>query len=334
MKLHMNKPRNILRKEDCEAITKLLDSGFSIKDALVVLKEKENEKAFDEIMNRLNDGESLHAFFYLYCPKSYVVLFESMSQCMPFLDSLLTCIEMHRAIEKSQKQIIDGMLYPSLLFLGMIVGMYLFNALILPNMITLLMGFQLKTDHLLVMHEVIQWIAEFLLWGTVLLFLIVMTALEKKHIVNTYCLVAKRFPDSILVHSVSAMFARFFLECLKRNVSTQNTLHILSQVKQQPCVSYIAKEIDEHLMRGETLIEAIQKTHIEKALLRFLKIAVFSSSSEEMLEGYLQMVEIRKQQAIKRYSTYIQLISYSVIAIVLIFVYQILMMPMTMLQNL
>ena len=118
----MNKPRNILRKEDCEAIAKLLDSGFSIKDALVVLKEKENEKAFDEIMNRLNDGESLHAFFYLYCPKSYVVLFESMSQCMPFLDSLLTCIEMHRAIEKSQKQIIDGMLYPSLLFLGMIVG--------------------------------------------------------------------------------------------------------------------------------------------------------------------------------------------------------------------
>ena len=61
---------------------------------------------------------------------------------------------------------------------------------------------------------------------------------------------------------------------------------------------------------------------------------MFSSSSEEMLEGYLQMVEIRKQQAIKRYSTYIQLISYSVIAIVLIFVYQILMMPMTMLQNL
>ena len=120
-----------MRKEDCEAIAKLLDSGFSIKDALIVLKEKENEKAFDEIMNRLNDGESLHAFFYLYCPKSYVVLFESMSQCMPFLDSLLTCIEMHRAIEKSQKQIIDGMLYPSLLFLGMIVGMYLFNALIL-----------------------------------------------------------------------------------------------------------------------------------------------------------------------------------------------------------
>ena len=145
-----------MRKEDCEAIAKLLDSGFSIKDALIVLKEKENEKAFDEIMNRLNDGESLHAFFYLYCPKSYVVLFESMSQCMPFLDSLLTCIEMHRAIEKSQKQIIDGMLYPSLLFLGMIVGMYLFNALILPNMITLLMGFQVETDHLLVMHEAIQ----------------------------------------------------------------------------------------------------------------------------------------------------------------------------------
>ena len=75
---------------------------ISTKSLKRALKEKENEKAFDEIMNRLNDGESLHAFFYLYCPKSYVVLFESMSQCMPFLDSLLTCIEMHRAICKSQ----------------------------------------------------------------------------------------------------------------------------------------------------------------------------------------------------------------------------------------
>ena len=51
MKLHMNKPKNILRKEDCEAIAKLLESGFSIKDAFVVLKEKENEKAFDEIIH-------------------------------------------------------------------------------------------------------------------------------------------------------------------------------------------------------------------------------------------------------------------------------------------
>ena len=53
----MNKPRNILRKEDCEAIAKLLDSGFSIKDALVVLKEKENEKAIKDSMN--NTGKKL-----------------------------------------------------------------------------------------------------------------------------------------------------------------------------------------------------------------------------------------------------------------------------------
>ena len=46
-----------MRKEDCEAIAKLLDSGFSIKDALVVLKEKENEKAIKDSMN--NTGKKL-----------------------------------------------------------------------------------------------------------------------------------------------------------------------------------------------------------------------------------------------------------------------------------
>ncbi len=323
-----------MKNEDCIAIQRLLESGFSLRDTLNVLKDKTNQIAFDSILTRLRDGEDLNSFFHLYCPKQYRSLFESFIQCMPFLESLTTCIEIVEAQQKNKKEIIQGMFYPVMLFVGMLVGVYLFNEFILPNMISLLAGFQLKSNQYVNMQIIIKYLIRILMILSSILMIIVFGMLQKNHIVSTYQFISQYFPNTILVQSISSKFARFFLECQKRNISTKDTLRMLCGLTQQPCISYIAKEIDEHLMNGETMMEAVKQTRMEETLLRFFRIAILSSSCEEMLEGYLKMVQIRKEQAIKRFSRYIQLFSYSLIGFVMIFVYQILMLPMSMLQNL
>ncbi len=253
---------------------------------------------------------------------------------MPFLESLSTCINIIQSEEKNRKEIIQGMFYPLMLFVGMLVGIYLFNEFILPNMISLLAGFQLDSNNYVVLQMIIKYIVRILMILFILVVGIVMCMVQKEHIVFTYKHISQVFPNSILVQTISSKFARFFLECHKRNISTKDTIQILMNIKEQPCISYISKQMNENLMNGESMMAAIQKTHMEEKLLRFFRIALLSSSCEEMLEGYLQMCQIRKEQSIKRFSRYIQLFSYSLIGMVMIFVYQILMMPMTMLQNL
>ena len=117
------------------------------------------------------------------------------------------------------------------------------------------------------------------------------------------------------------------------NVPTIQALAMLKALRNKPLVALIASELDRSLAEGEELIAAMSSPYVETALCRFMRIAVCSSECEAMLEGYLEMVQKRTEKQIRTFSRTVQLFSYTLIGIVLIFVYRILMMPMIMLQR-
>lgn len=315
-------------------LARLMETGFSMQEAIAITKDAQNKEIMQEIEQKLENGERIAEFFPAFLPNVYKVYFESFIRYMPFQESLTTSISIAKKEEKNRKQIMQGMLYPTLLLLGVLAGVYLFSETILPNMIRLMAGFQMDAETCEWMQSAIRICTKGFFACVLIVLVIVLIALEKKNIVFTYQKIAKLFPNSIFVQVISEQFARFFLECQKRNISTRKTLHILMHLKQQPCVSYIAERMDMYLNEGSDILDAIQKTEVEEALLRFLKISYYSSGSEEMLEGYLEMVQKRKVVAIKRYTKIVQFISYCVCGVVIVFVYQVLMMPMRMLQNL
>lgn len=163
--------------------------------------------------------------------------------------------------------------------------------------------------------------------------IIILVSLQKTNIVKTYRNVSRIRENAILVQYASSDFARFFLECERRGMSTSAILSVLKETKDKPLVAYIASEMDGHLLKGESFEEAVKACHVEKALLKFFRIAVYASDCTRMLEGYLDMVHLRTLAAIRRFSHCVQLVSYASVGIVLIFVYRVLMMPITMLQN-
>lgn len=332
--LRWNRRRQILRKEDCEAIARLMDNGFTLQECMNILEEKENTDVFRTITERLNQGEQLSSFFHLYCPPEYRGYFEGFIRYMPFQESLEAAIHIVKAEEKQRTEIIHGMAYPVLLFAGMMAGIWLFCRFVLPSMISMMSGFHMDGTSYMVLQKTILFVSQLFLFLMIFVVLIVIFALQKKNLVKTYQILAGKFPDSVFVQYASADFARFYLECEKRNVSTSEAMKILKTIDEKPLVAYIAGRMDEHLLKGETLEEAVRNAGVEAALLRFLRIAVYSSECEKMLEGYLDMVHMRTERSIRRFSRIIQLFSYSSIGFVLVFVYRILMMPMNMLQNL
>lgn len=331
--LHIHKQHHTLSKEDIKAIVSLMENGLSLQESMKILKDKTNESIFLSINEHLKHGETLTEFFYLYVPLKYRSYLEGFMKYMTFQEALSTSIDIVSEEEKNQQEIIRGMLYPTLLLIGMICGIFLFNEMILPNMITLMAGFSLDSNSYMSLQKLIRLLSLLLMVLSVLIIVILYFLLHKRNIVKTYCYISQVFPNSILSQNASEQFAQFFLECMKRNISTQNSLLILSTLKDKPLVSFIASCMDEHLNKGESLQQAIKVTHVEATLLRFFTVALYASDCEGMLKGYLEMVKIRKMNAIKRYSRNVQLFSYSIIGVVLIFVYRILMMPMNMLQN-
>ena len=332
--LLLNKPHHTFNCEQCETIARLMETGFSMKETMEIVADDSNKEIIQEIQEKLNHGEAVVTFFPSFLPKVYQTYFESFICCMSFQESLSTSIAITKKEEKNRKQILQGIMYPTILLLGVLAGVYMFSETILPNMIRLMAGFQMDAQTCEWMQKCIRLSTKSIMICFLIILVSISFALQKKYIVKTYQQIAKIFPNSIFVQVVSEQFARFFLECQKRNIPTRNALQILMRLQQQPCVSYIAKKLDQYLNVGSDILEAMQKTEVEEALLRFVKISYYSSGSEEMLEGYLEMVQKRKEQAIRRYTKVVQCISYGVCGVVIVFVYQVLMMPMRMLQNL
>ena len=92
--------------------------------------------------------------------------------------------------------------------------------------------------------------------------------------------------------------------------------------------------MDTELLSGKNMIEAMKNKYIDDRLSRFIKIAINTSELNMMLDGYIMQFEKRFKKYMNKLSLGIQLTSYILVGIVIIFVYQILFIPMSMIGGL
>lgn len=325
--------QTLLTKDDCNSLISLMDNGFSLQDSMDLIDCNNTNMAFIKIKKRLMKGEQLSNFFAQYLPKTISAYFGGFIKWMPFIESLKLTMQIIDCENKSKKEIIKGMLYPCILLIGVLVGILVFNTTILPQMITMMNGFGLENNNYKEIAQIITICTKIFMIISLTCVLIIGIALSNKYIVKTYQLLSRILPDSILCGNASTDFARFFLQCTKMKISTRESLKILKSIPGKPLVKFIAQQLDNSLTQGDRMDKAITNPYVEQALSRFFRIAIYASNCEKMLEGYLKMVETRTEIRIRRFTKIVQLFAYSTIGIILVFIYQILMMPMSMIQS-
>ena len=118
------------------------------------------------------------------------------------------------------------------------------------------------------------------------------------------------------------------LTCTERGCKTKQALQILKGMKTKPIISFLAFHMDESLLAGESLKEAVKKNYYDLSLSRFIKIANYTNEFSDMLSKYVSLSRDRIARTMKRYTLMIQLVTYSFIGIIVVFIYQILFIPM------
>ena len=81
-------------------------------------------------------------------------------------------------------------------------------------------------------------------------------------------------------------------------------------------------------MEGESLKEATRKNYYDSSLSRFIKIANYTNEFSEVIGSYVELSRERIRRRIKRYTSALQMMTYIFIGLIIIFIYQILFMPM------
>ena len=310
-----------------------MENGFSFTDTLQILKTKRNEHRIKYVLEKLEQGQTFKEVFSMLLPKGYRRYFDNFIRYLPVLESMRISVELASYEEKMKQKMMKDMVYPVVMLFVMFIGMYLFNGFVFPQMMTLMTSFEINVTSYYFLRSLIQllsWLVTILLVVGLLLWVVFQEPNRKCWL---YRVLVKYVPDSLMVQKASAEFARYFLECVRVRISTIQTMKILLDIKEKPLVRLIAKELNDSLSKGESFEETLHTPFVEHALQQFFQIALHGSNCEKMLEGYLVMNQQRHIKQVRIFTRSVQLSCYGTIGLILLVIYQILMLPMQMLQN-
>lgn len=330
----MQSEKICLHDGDLSAISDLMNNGFSFQDAAGIARTKQNQRTMIILEEKLKEGRDGENVIGAYLPAQYAGYFSGFIQYMPLKDALSAILQIVSSERKQKEELIKGILYPCLLFLGVNAGVLLFNSCVLPMMIQMMASFQYDASAVSMIQNILNLFSSIIFLGILIASVMAWYFLRPSQRIKTYHWIAARFPEALIVKCASSQFCRFYLECVKRKVATRESLLILKNLHQKPFVQDIARTLDILLNQGEGITGAVQQAAAESAFVRIFEIAVYASNCEEMMEGYLDMVQKRTEDEIHHFSRIIQCISYAAVAVVIALVYQVLLMPIQMMQTL
>ena len=310
-----------------------MENGFSFTDTLQILKTRRNEHRITYVLEKLEQGQTFKDAFSMLLPHCYRRYFNNFIRYLPVLESMRISVELASHEEKMKQKMMKDMVYPVVMLFVMFIGMYLFNGFVFPQMMTLMTSFEINVTSYYFLRSFIQllsWLVTVLLVAGMFLWVVFQEPNRKCWL---YRVLVKYVPDSLMVQKASAEFARYFLECVRVRISTIQTMKILLDIKEKPLVGFIARELNESLSKGESFEETLHTPYVEHALQQFFQIALHGSNCEKMLEGYLVMNQQRYTKQVRIFTRSVQLSCYGTIGLILLVIYQILMLPMQMLQN-
>ncbi|MEE3487016.1 MAG: type II secretion system F family protein [Bulleidia sp.] len=325
--------KTLIDEEDCHSIRDLLNNGFSFREALDLLETEQNQKVFSIIRRNLENGEEAGSFLSEFLPVQYRSHFACFLRFLNLADSLSLSITVADEDKKEKENLVKQLFYPALLFFAGTIGILIFTKFCFPPLISMMESFRVDPSGSILLARMMEMLSFTLLTLAGCAAVMVLLLKRPGSAMKYYGAFAKRHPHSLPVTITSLDFVRFYHEASRMEPSTRKVLKLLEENVQKPLTSHIACLVEVKLQEGCSFEKAMETEWLDPMLRRFVKTAVYASNLNEMLESYLQLARKRVQQKTKRLTAIVQVCAYGIIGMVLILVYQVLMLPMSMLSQ-
>lgn len=312
----------------------LLEHGFSIQDTLKILINRNNKNIFNYIDDCLKNGVDIHVIFLDILPINYKNYFNVFIKFLPLIEclKLIFSIENEKSILK--KLYFKNIIYPFSMFIFTILGIYFFNIFCFPLLLAMLNEFKVKMIFLTVVYNIFNIFINIVFCISLFILVLVFLFLFDKTKVKMYKYFSKFKFFRIFKIFACNEFALFFKECCLVGCSTKTSMSILKEIKCFKIVAFLAETVDESLKKGMSINNAFSTKYFDYNLSRLLNVFININGTEKMLEGYLKINELKINSILKRISNFIKLFSYITISTILIFVYQILLLPLNIISKL
>lgn len=305
----------------------LLKSGNNLLETLTIMK-------VDSVLVReeIENGEKLES----------LVLKGQRGKFYEHLSFFLTLTSLPEAIysaynmrffeKTSVSRLKKKSAYPLFIFLMASGSIYMFNNFIIPQ---LLQGFNInESTSLFTILQIIHIISIILIACFIIgIIIFVIVAKNKK----AHLFVYMHFVSYLTFFKeyISYYLSGYMKELRKQGISSQLSFQYMDTIREDTLLSYLCKDLKSQLLEGRDLEVIIQENkRIDTNFKLHYGVGIHNGTLEDSLDSYLKSVEIKWDREISKVSTIIQVISYSFVGVLMVCVYQIMLIPLNMLNQL
>lgn len=327
------KKQKLLTKLDLEGFMQLMDSGFTFQQCLLLLETKENHQIFQYIQDKLLEGLELKDFLTKCIPKKYSDILQGFIRYTTFQNSLHLTLNIISSMEQRMNKIKQKLLYPTILVLLTTIGLFFFDLVCIPVLKDLVLSFEINSNQFNLMQIFIHVFILLMILVITILLIFVIYIKKDEHKKVIYLFLEKYYSQSLFIKYYSQEFMRYFIECTKAGISTKNTINIMKQIPKKPIIYFLSCEIEESLLQGNDFLNSLKNTHLDVDLMRFMQIAVYSNDKEKILTGYLSYSDTYVEKRLALLTNILQVIAYVIIGFFMIMIYQVLMVPLSLIST-
>ena len=314
--------------EDMLYLCKLLNTNLSLNDCFDLLSNSKNNKIFEKIKNRLHEGQLIENIIIEYTPAQLSSYLEALLSSLSFTTALKLSLDFYEKENENKNSLLNAILYPSILLFLTITALYLFDLYGLDSLFSLMGTF---SDDINIYHNIrvlFRIIITIIYYGFMIFVFIIIYFRQPKRITLLYIFISKYFSNSLFNIYYCEQFVSLLLICVNHGYKTKESLQLLKKMKSKPIVAFLAFHLDDYLLKGESFKEAVKQNYYDISLSKYIKLANYTNDFSNIINSYLLITREKIKRKMKQFALTIQLTTYLIIGAIIIFIYQLLFMPM------
>lgn len=340
--MEFTKFKELLRKDfgnkwisidDLSSLNELLKAGLSLKNGMELIKNRHNEKILNEISGRLDKGELIEKIIKDYLPKEIKAYVLALVSNMSLEKSLDLALSFYYRSKENSDSLNNAILYPFVLLFVSLSSLYLFDAYGLDGILEMLKGLNVEAGVFGIFRIILRIIVYIFYFGMIITFFLYLYFVNRKNICFFYVLLANYLPNTIFQIYFCEQFISLFLICLDMGYKTKESIEVLKALHNKPVISFLAFHMEDKLLKGQSLLDASKQQYYDYALSKYINIAVYTNDFGKLLKDYVLLSRKRIKRAMKKLSLTVQVSSYALIGVMIIFIYQVLFLPMQALSK-
>ncbi|MDI9541095.1 MAG: hypothetical protein QM204_06485 [Bacillota bacterium] len=312
-------------------LAKLIERYGSIKDSLLMLEKMyPKTKRIKEINQRLAKGDLLKEILN---NDSFEKQLAFYIQYIDIEQAIRINYQKIRQNEKLKKELFEKIAYHIILLLSSIALLVLFTEIVLPNMIVSLDLTNQKTDSIIMTFKIINIIKNIVLFGILLLLIFIIYIKTFKKEAHIWLLFHKAGKDKIIRMTATYYLVNDLSIFLENGLSLHQSLDILRFNRTNRLTALLAHHFNRALLEGSDFESSLDIEYFDD---EFHSICLYGLKDNDFvaaINDYKEISNFKFEQLIKKTSLVFQMICYLFVAVIILLAYQVLLMPLEMLQD-